>query len=222
MTTSTLGALPDTSDEVFVALDNLADSVTGLTDLGYKHARTKEAGAALALRAGELIAGFPENVSDEDKNRVCEGYRLRKDELDGTVYYRLEGKDTYHLSTKEAYLKDQSNHMALNVAYAFSYTQQQFGALKKEQPNKHALIGAVRTAVNKYCSNTWNSLVSTYKALTRGPRERSTNLSFYDWLGEQFDAIEKRAKVARTREGGDVPSEAQLKKAVAAFKRALD
>lgn len=222
MNASSLGDLPNTGDEVFVALENLADSVTGLVDLGYKHARTKEAGAALALRAGEMITGFPENVSDEDKNRVCEGYRLRKDELDGTVYYRLEGKDTYHASTREAYLKDQSNHMALNVAYAFSYTQQQFGALKKEQPNKHALIGAVRTAVNKYCSNTWGSLVSTYKALTRGPRVRSNNSSFFDWLGETFEAMTKRAAVARTREGGEVPSEAQLKKAIAAFKKALD
>lgn len=222
MTTSPLGNLPNTSDEVFVALENLADSVTGLTDLGYKHARTREAGAALALRAGEMISGFPENVSDEDKARVFEGYRLRKDELDGTVYYRLEGKDTYFLATREEYLKDQSNHMALNVPYAFSYTQQQFGALKKEQPNKHALLKAVRDSVNKYCSNTWGNLVSTFKALTRGPRSRDGNKSFYDWLGENFDAITKRAAVARTREGGDVPSESQLKKAIAAFKKALD
>lgn len=222
MTTSPLGALPNTSDEVFVALENLADSVTGLTDLGYKAARTKEVGAALALKAGEMISGFPDNVSDEDKSRVYEGFRLRKDEIDGTVYYRLEGKDNYFETTKEKYLADPDNHIALNVAYAFSYTQQQFGALRKEQPNKHALIGAKRTAVNKYCSGAWGTLVSTYKALTRGPRTRENNKSFYDWLGETFDAITKRAAVARTREGGEVPSEAQVKKAIAAFKKALD
>lgn len=222
MNASTLGSLPDTSDEVFVALENLADSVTGLTDLGYKHARTREATSALALRAGELIAGFPENVSDEDKGRVYEGYRLRKEELDGTKYYRLEGKDNYFETTKEKYLADTANHMALDVSYAFSYTQQQFGALKKEQPNKHALLKAVRDSANKYCHNSWGNLVSTFKALTREPRSRDGNKSFYDFLTETFDAITKRAKVARAREGGDVPSEAQLKKAIAAFNKALD
>lgn len=220
-TTAPLGDLPNTSDEAFVALSNLADSVTGLTDLGYKHARTRETSAALALKAGAMIPGFPENVSDEDKGRVYEGFRLRKHELDGTKYYRLEGKDTYFPATKEQFLADPSNHMALDVPYAFSYTQQAFGSLKKEQPNKHALLKALRDATNKYCHNAWGSLAGMYKALTREPRTREGNKSFYDYLKETFEAMEKRAKVARTREGGDVPSDSAMKKAVTAFYKAL-
>jgi len=216
-----LGDLPNTGDEAFVVLSTLADSVTGLTDLGYKHARTREASAALALKAGQMISGFPENVSDEDKGRVYEGFRLRKHELEGTEYYRLEGKDTYFPATREAFLADPANHMALDVPYAFSYTQQAFGSLKKEQPNKHALLKALRDATNKYCSNAWGSLVGMYKALTREPRTREGNKSFYDYLKETFEAMEKRAKVARTREGGDVPSESAMKKAVNAFYKAL-
>lgn len=217
-----MGDLPNTSDEAFVALSNLADSVTGLTDLGYKHARTKEVTGAMALKAAEMIPGFPDNVSDEHKARVCEGYRLRKDELMGVRYYRLEGKDNYFLTTWEAFTKEPEHHIALGVPYAFSYTQQAYGSLKKEQPNLHALLGDVRKDVNKYCSNNWNNLVSTYKALTRGPRTREGNKSFYEWLAETFDAVDKRAKVARTREGAaEIPTENDLKKARAAFMKAL-
>lgn len=219
--TAPMGDLPNTGDEAFVALSNLADSVTGLTDLGYKHARTRETSAALALKAGEMIPGFPDNVSDTDKARVYEGFRLRKHELDGVKYYRIEGKDNYFLTTREAFVADPENHLALDVPYAFSYTQQAFGSLKKETPNKHALLKAVRDSANKYCSGAWGSLVGMYKALTREPRTREGNKSFFDFLKENFEAVEKRAKVARTREGGDVPSEATLRKAVSAFYKAL-
>jgi hypothetical protein len=227
---ASLGELPNTNSEELAVLATIADSVTGLTDLGYKHARSRELTSDLAIRASSMMAGFPDNVSDEDKSRVFDGYRLRKSELVGTRYYRWEGKDTFIPITAEQYklgkaaaTEEGPDFFVLDVDYAFSYSQQQFGALKKETPNKHALIGALRTEVSKYCSNTWGALVGAYKALNRVPRQRGANVSFMDHLDDLFEELEKRRRVAVKREGeGNVPSEAKMKKAVQAFFKALD
>ncbi len=204
-------------------LENLAASVEGLTDLGYKFARVSGGLSDLAQAAAERMPGFPDNVSEEDKARVMEGFRLRKAELFGDRWFLRTAQDTYtEVMPMDVNQQKPENYLKVNVGYAFSYTQQQFGALKQEQKNLHAIVGAVRTDVNKFTSNCWGKLVATYKALHREPRERSNNATFFAYLDSTFEDMLKRRKTASNREGAaNVPSEEALKAAIAAFRKKL-
>jgi len=221
--TLALGNIPNREDEAVQALESLPDTVEGLMDLGYKFAKVRASASALALKAADMIPGFPENVADEHKAKVIEGYRLHKSELDGARWYKRDGFDAYTevLESDVDHTKP-NEYMRADVGYAFSYSQQEYGALKAKQPNLHRILGEIRKDVNKYCSNTWNGLIATYKALFRATATRAANATFYQKVAEMFEEMRKKRKVAATREGSDeVPTEAALNKAIAAFNKAL-
>ena len=91
--TLALGNIPNREDEAVQVLESLPDTVEGLMDLGYKFAKVRASASALALKASEMIPGFPENVADEHKAKVVEGYRLHKAELMGEKWYKRDGFD---------------------------------------------------------------------------------------------------------------------------------
>ena len=185
-------------------------SFTSLQDMAYSQARTGDLLKGMAEYAKANIAGFPEVVTDEGKAELYAGYRLRQDELKGKTKYAVIG-DNYILADKA---KDAKEFIEISVAYAFSYSQQQFGQLANTKPQLYGLIKVIREATNTYCSNRLSDL----KKLAKGEKTKGTRpqaLNFNDWLKAEFITIRARAKTAKAR--GEVISDNKLTEAIVAF-----
>lgn len=176
-----------------------------IRDFGYQVAQHGDMLIADAMDAVKLIPGFPDNVADEIVAEFKAGCILRKADLVKPTVYIREGVDNYVISDGKP--PKGATTLKLDVAYAMTYTPQLFGALRKTQPNLHRMVKVIRDDVSKYASNKWNGLVATYKRATAGPRDRSVNKSFSDWLDDTLAAILKRAKTAASRGDTSVPSD---------------
>ena len=188
-------------------------SFTSLQDMAYSQARTGDLLKGMAEYAKANIAGFPETVTDEGKAELYAGYRLRQNELKGATKYAVIG-DNYVLADKVDSKVKATEFVEISVAYAFSYSQQQFGQLANTKPQLYGLIKVIREATNTYCSNRLSDL----KKLAKGEKTKGTRpqaLNFNDWLKAEFITIRARAKTAKAR--GEVISDSKLTEAIVAF-----
>jgi hypothetical protein len=189
---------------------SISTQFSSLQDMAYNQAKTGDMLQGMANYAKANIAGFPEVVTDEGKAELYAGYRLRKAEIEGTTKYAIVG-DNYIPADKA---KDAKEFIEIGVAYAFSFTQQQFGQLSSKQPQLYALIKAVREKTNTYCSNRLSDLKKYAKGeKTKGTRPQALN--FDEFLKETFLTIKARAKTAKAR-GEDI-NEKKLSEAIIEF-----
>jgi hypothetical protein len=166
-----------------VATSQVVVSFTSLKDLGYQQAGNFEKGLSMAQHALDNIVGFPKDVPSEAKDELYEGYRMRFNELNPAKVYAVIN-DHYVHATPEHMEAKNVEKIEVGVAYAFSYTQQEFGKLKNTQPALHALIEKVRSTCNTYCSNRLNDLKRAATAILNKdkPRERTANKDFAEFV----------------------------------------
>ena len=184
--------------------------------MGYQQAAVGDTLSALAQYAIDKIAGFPNEVPSEAKSELYEGYQLRFNENNPAKIYAVIG-DHYVLATDEHLKNKKVEKIEVGVAYAYSYSSQEFGKLKNTNPALHSLVGSVREKAATYCSNRLGDLKSAATKLlrtdTKGTR---TTLDFTASMTKIFAAQEKSVKVKQGR--GDTTAHADnYKKAVAAF-----
>jgi hypothetical protein len=192
-------------------------SILSVKDLGYKQAVTGDTFRSQAQYAIEQIVGFPESVPEEAKTQLFEGYRLRLNENSpAEVYAVIDGN--YVKATEEMVANKKVEKIKVGVDYAFSFSQQQFGQLKNEQPQLHALIKAWRDKVNKYCSNRLSDLKRQARAIINEgkQRERSATLSFGERVLAVLEDLQVKCKNAQAR-GDETANEATFKLAKVAF-----
>lgn len=198
-------------------LNAVQQEITSLKDLGYKQAVTGDTFRSQAQYALENIAGFPESVPEEAKTQLYDGYRLRYNEKNpAEVHAVIDGN--YVKATAEMEANKKVEKIKVGVDYAFSFSQQQFGQLKNEQPQLHALIKSVRDKVNKYCGNRLADLKRQARnILNEGKqRERSATLSFGERVIAVLDDLQAKCKNAQSR-GDETANEAVFKQAKIAF-----
>ena len=186
---------------------------TSLQDMAYNQAKTGDMLQNMANYAKANIAGFPESVTDEGKAELYAGYRQRYNEVLGTQRYAII--DNVYIPVEAiGDIKEAKEHVDINVAYAYSFTQQQFGQLSSKNPQLHSLIKQVREKTAIYCSNRLSDLKKYAKGeKVKGSRPQA--LVFDDWLKETFITIRARAKTAKQR-GEDI-DEKKLGKAIVEF-----
>lgn len=192
-------------------------TISSIKDLGYQQAKTGDTLRSQGQYALANLAGFPESVTDEDKTQLYEGYRLRFSENNPTkVYAVVDGN--YVLATDEMIANKKVEKIKLSVDYVFSFSQQQFGQLKNEQPQLHALHKGVRDTTNKYCSNRLNDLKRVARSiLNEGKtRERSATVLFGERVILALDDLKAKCKTAQSR-GDDTADEKRLRDACVAF-----
>ena len=192
-------------------------TILSVKDLGYKQAVTGDVFRSQAKYALDNITGFPEDVPEEAKSQLFEGYRLRLNENNPPVLYAvIDGN--YVLATKEMEANKKVEKIKVGVDYAYSFSQQQFGQLKNEQPQLHALIKAWRDKSNKYCSNRLADLKrAARKVLNAGKeRKRVGNKNFSEFIDEFFTSAFDRLKTAKARGDKDA-DEARFTRAKVAF-----
>ena len=191
---------------------------SSLRDLGYQQAGTGDSLDSQAEYALANITGFPEEISSEAREMVYDGYRLRHSERHPAKVYAVVN-DHYVLATEEHLKNKKVEKVEMGVAYAFSYSSQEFGKLKNTNPALHGIIKTIRDDVADYCSNRLGDLKRACKrilAKRNGTTTTRTTLFFEESMKTIFDAQAKSVKVKEAKRDATANS-AKYALAVKAF-----
>jgi len=192
---------------------------TSIKDSAFQQAGAAQTLEAVARYAIANVAGFPETISPEAKEQYYEGYRMKYDSLHPAKTYAVIA-DHYVEATPEHMSNKAVEKIEIGVAYAYSYSSQEFGKLANTRPALHALIKRVRESCADYCSNRLSDLKRAAKSLLSNGQTRSRQtLDFINSVEKAFHLLEKSAKV-KTAKGDTTANPAQFKVAVDAFWRA--
>lgn len=160
---------------------------TSLKDLGYQQAGNFEKSLSMAQYALDNIVGFPTDVPTEAKDSLYEGYRMKFNELQPAKMFAVIN-DHYVLATQEHIEAKAVEKIEVGVAYAYSFSSQEFGKLANANPALHALIKAVREKCSTYCSNRLSDLKRAATTILNKDktRARTANKDFSEFVDAWF------------------------------------
>ena len=193
---------------------------SSIKDMGYQQAKTGDSLTEQAQFALEHIVGFPQDIPTESKDQLYAGYQMRFNEnRPAKVYAVINGH--YTLATEEQAKNKKVEKIEIGVAYAFSYSSQEFGKLKNTNPALHGIVKQWRDDAADYCSNRLGDLKrAATKLLNKdNPVQRQT-VDFVDSVKKAFDQLGKSVKVKAERQKDTTAHPAQFKAAVDAFWKA--
>jgi hypothetical protein len=171
-----------------------------------KDSAFQQAGAAQTLEDVAryvlgLVPGFPKEIPSETRDELYDGYRMKFDTLKPVQTYAVIN-DHIVLATDEHKKAKNVEKIEIGVAYAFSYSSQEFGKLANTRPELHKLLKEIRDACNTYCSNRLGDLKrAATKILNNGKdRQRGANKDFAEFVEAWFkDTAPDRLKSASAR-----------------------
>jgi hypothetical protein len=174
-------------------------TISSIKDGAYKQAVASDRMRSVAKFVLENSKGFPETVQDEVKDQLYDGYRLRFNEVNKPEQYAIVNDHYVLVNTPE--LAESREKVNIGVDYAFSFTQQQFGKLKNENPYLHAIIKSWRDKVNNYCSNRLADLKRQARAIQNEgkTRERGATADFAKRIQDVFSDLADKCKNAQAR-----------------------
>ena len=177
------------------------DQITSLKDGAYKQAVANDRMRGVARFVMDKCKAFPETVPDEVKAELYAGYQLRFNEVNRADRYAIVNDHYLLIDGSNPALEDEREKVVIGVDYAFSFTQQQYGKLKNENPYLHAIIKQWRDKVNTYCSNRLADLKRQARTiLNEGKqRERGATADFAHRLDEVFKDLATKCKNAKAR-----------------------
>ena len=191
-------------------------SYLSLKDMGYAQAKTGDSLADQAQYAIASIAGFPADIPAESRAELYSGYQLRFNENRPAVTYAVINGH-YTIATPEQIANTKVEKIDIGVAYAFSYSSQEFGKLANTNPALHSIIKVWRSDAADYCSNRLGDLKrAATKLLNKGKTQQRQTLDFAESMTKLFEAQAKSVKVKAGR-GDASANEVKYKAAVAAF-----
>lgn len=190
--------------------------ITSLKDGAYKQAVSNDLIVSFAKFVLETCPSFPDSIPEEISAQLNEGYRLRYAEKNKPVQYAVV-RDHYIVATE-----DHASYEKVNIGseYALSFTQQQFGKMKSENPYLYETIKPIRKAVQTYCSNRIKDLARQVRLLKKpeGSNTRSATKDFGDRINDVLDDLKTKCKTAHER--GDLTADrTKLQDAINAFNK---
>jgi hypothetical protein len=193
---------------------------TSLTDMANQFAISDDKSMVFTKHAAQYAVDkgiTSDKVSDEQKTELSNGFRLRFNSNNPAVQYSKEGEDVY--------VPMEKGNTAIGIDVAMSYTTHAFGQLKAARPNYHALIKAWRDGFSTYASQKMGRLIAAIKVIENEnagiTKTRAPNAAFEVWVKTALDGIKTRNKNARSKGDATALSDAQLSKAIDAFRAAL-
>jgi len=170
----------------------VADAIRESGFASLKDGAFQQAGAdstleSFAQYAIQHIKDFPKEIPVEAKDELYEGYRMRFDQLNPKKAYAvIDGH--YVRATEEHMMAPNVEKIEIGVAYAYSYTSQEFGKLAQNRPALHALVKLVREKCATYCSNRLADLKRRANMILNEGKERSrtANKNFSEFVEEWF------------------------------------
>ena len=207
--------------EIAVALDSVSvkavDAITSIRDLTYQHAKHNLRDASFGVAAAKLIAGFPDNISDEAMAEIKAGYHTEYSERHPAIKYKLDGKDTYIPLPNDT--NETKNVVSIGVEYALALTTFQYGKLGEDQPNLKSIVSVIREGAKNAADQGLSRLKKT--AVVKKEKARAPNASFMEFLNDAkkgvIGKIEKRNKTARSKGDPTAIPDSVLKEAIKAF-----
>jgi hypothetical protein len=190
-----------------------------IKDMGYQQAKTGDSLQSQAQFAIEQIVGFPTDIPTESRNELYAGYQMRFNEnRPAKVYAVINGH--YTLATEEQAKNKKVEKIEIGVAYAFSYSSQEFGKLKNTNPALHGIVKQWRDDAADYCSNRLGDLKrAATKLLNKEKTVQRQTLDFAESVKKVFEQLDKSVKVKAGR-SDTTAHPVQFKMAVDAFWKA--
>ena len=191
-------------------------TISSIKDGAYKQAVASDRMRSVAKFVLERSKGFPDSVEDEIKDQLYDGYRLRFNEVNKPEQYAIINDHYVLVNTPE--LEESREKINIGVDYAFSFTQQQFGKMKNENPYLHSIIKVWRDKVNNYCSNRLSDLKRQARAIQNEgkTRERGATADFAKRLEDVFKDLRLKCDNAQKR-GDETADKARFDLARTAF-----
>jgi hypothetical protein len=203
------------------AKTNAVTEYKSIRDFGYSVAGKTDAVRADGAWALDNIRNFLTDPAKEDINELKEGARMRFAEKHPDIEYAVVDGNYIPKDQLPADAKVLES-VKIGVAYAFSFTQQAYGALKAEDLRKYQLVQDWRDKVNKYTSGCLGDLKAAARKVEkqRNPdsNTRAATLAFYDFIDKSFDAWKQRCKSAEARGTDPTADSDALNAAIVAFK----
>jgi hypothetical protein len=193
-------------------------TITSIKDGAYKQAVANDRMRGVARYVMDQAKGFPETVADEVKEQLYDGYRLRFNEVNKPERYAIVNDHYLLIDGSNPALEDEREKVIIGTDFAFSFTQQQYGKLKNENPYLHAIIKSWRDKVNTYCSNRLGDLKRQARTiLNEGKsRERGATADFAHRINDIFTDLAVKCKNAKAR-GDETADEKKFATARSAF-----
>jgi len=196
----------------------LANSFASFKDGAFQQAGADSTLESFAHYAIEKCAGFPKELPSEVKDELYDGYRMRFDHLfPKKTYAVIDGH--YVRATPEHMDTLNVEKIEIGVAYAYSYTSQEFGKLAQTRPALHGLVKMIREKSSTYCSNRLNDLKRRANTILNEGKERTrtANKNFEEFVEEWFkDTAPTRLKGAKAR-GDNTANDKKFNDAKVAF-----
>ena len=196
-------------------------SYKSFRDFGYSVATKTDASRLDGAWALDNIPNFLTDPAKEAVSELKEGFRQRYSETHPDVEYAVVDGNYIPRDQLPPDAKVLEN-VKIGVAYAFSFTQQAYGALKADDLAKYNLVNDIRDKVNKYCFNCLSDLKAAARKVEkqRNPESttRAATLAFGEFLDKQFDAWNQRCKTAEARGNDPTADSKALREAIIAFK----
>lgn len=191
-------------------------TITSIKDGAYKQAVASDRIRGVAKFVLDHSKGFPETVQDEIKDQLYDGYRLRFNEVNPPEQYAVINDHYVLVNTPE--LTESREKVNIGTDYAFSFTQQQFGKMKNENPYLHSIIKVWRDKVNNYCSNRLGDLKRQARAIQNEgkTRERGDTADFSKRVNDVLADLATKCKNAVAR-GDETANEKKFALARTAF-----
>ena len=193
---------------------------TSLTDMANQYAISDDKASIFARHAAQYAVDngvSSDKLSDEHKAALSDGFRLRFNSNNPAKAYSKEGEDVY--------VPMEKGTTVIGVDVAMSYTTHAFGQLKGTRPNFHGIIKAWRDGFSTYASQKLGRLIAAIKAIENEnagiAKTRKANKGFAVFVAQTLDLIKTRNKNARAKGDTTALSDAQISKAIDAFKIAL-
>ena len=195
--------------------------INSLRDGAYRQAGATQTIESVAQYCIETVAGFPEAITPEARDELYGGYRMKFNELKPAKSFAFIDGNYVILETLGDQDISKVEQVTIGVEFAYSYTNQEFGKLKDENPALHTIIGRVRNDASTYCSNRLGDLKHAAKRLLNNgkDRERTANKTFGDYVNEWLkDTAPTRLKNAIARGNNPLGDMERFNNAVIAFK----
>jgi len=199
-------------------IDAINSTITSLKDGAYKQALANDRVESVAQYCLDNIKGFLDEVPTEAKTELYDGYRLRFNEKNPAKVYARVNDHYLLIDGSNPELNNAKEQVNIGVDYAFSFTQQQFGKMKTDNPYLYPIVKEIRDKVNTYCSNRLSDLKRQARAIVnRGKtRDRSATADFAQRIEDTFKDLATKCKNAKAR-GDETANEEKLTQARIAF-----
>ena len=196
--------------------------INSLVDLGYRQSGTRDALHTQARYAIGNIVGFPDEIDDESKTLLYQGYKRRYNENYPPIMFAIVGGNYFKFDSLAPDAQEKvKEKVSIGVDVVYSYTQQEFGKLSTSDPAKYAVIKSIREKCNTYMSGCLGDLKGAARKVIRADNpdanKRAPNKDFDTKVRDTLDGLMDTVRKAIDR-GDATADKERLIKAVAAFK----